>query len=130
MTAMTGIKRVGRAHVLVRRYLAIAFAIVSTAAAFPAASFALSDYPYVSTWAGTGAAGIRDGAARNAEFVAPYGIAFDAAGNLYVADAGAQRIRRISRDGIVSLLAGAQHGVLPQTSRETCAHGPTLSKEI
>jgi len=61
----------------------------------------------VSTWAGTGAVGIRDGLGRSAEFVAPFGIAFDRAGNLYVADAGAQRIRRISRSGIVSTVAGS-----------------------
>mgnify|MGYP001359810875 CR=1 FL=1 len=89
------------------RYLLVFGAGVLALAATCNTCFAMSDYPTVSTWAGTGAAGIRDGAASQAEFVAPYGIAFDHAENLYVADAGAQRIRRISSGGIVSTLAGS-----------------------
>jgi sugar lactone lactonase YvrE len=36
----------------------------------------------------------------------PAGLAVDGAGNLYVADAGRNRVRRISRDGAISTVAG------------------------
>ncbi|HEY1092443.1 MAG TPA: SMP-30/gluconolactonase/LRE family protein [Burkholderiaceae bacterium] len=56
--------------------------------------------------AGDGHAGERDGAAAQARFIDPYGLAFDAQGALYVADGGDAQgaIRRIARDGTVSTL--------------------------
>lgn len=48
----------------------------------------------------------RDGLATTAEFNYAFGMANDAAGNLYVADAGNNRIRKITSDGIVSTLMG------------------------
>ncbi len=36
----------------------------------------------------------------------PFGVAVDAAGTLFVADTGYHRVRRISRDGSVSIIAG------------------------
>jgi sugar lactone lactonase YvrE len=60
----------------------------------------------VTTLAGNGAEAFADGAAASASFSAPYGIAVDAlANNVYVADTGNERIRRVS-GGIVSTLAG------------------------
>src|SRR3989338_4264457 len=47
----------------------------------------------VTTIAGDGTAGPRDGAGRLARFGSPRGIATDAAGNLYVADTDNDRIR-------------------------------------
>jgi DNA-binding beta-propeller fold protein YncE len=41
-------------------------------------------------------------------FNAPYGLASDAAGNVYVADAGNHAIRRIARAGQVSTIAGTR----------------------
>jgi DNA-binding beta-propeller fold protein YncE len=58
------------------------------------------------TLAGSGAAGWADGAGSAASFVAPVGMATDAAGNIYVADTGAHRIARISPAGVVITLAG------------------------
>jgi hypothetical protein len=58
----------------------------------------------VSTLSGTGAVGFADG--RDATFVMPTGVAYDAAGNVYVSDGAAQRIRRIAADGSVRTLAG------------------------
>lgn len=60
----------------------------------------------VSTLAGTGIAGFRDGAGRQAQFNGPIGVAVDAHGNVYVADTYNDRIRRIDPQGQVSTLAG------------------------
>lgn len=65
----------------------------------------------VTTIAGDGSPGFADGAAPQARFADPFGIAVDKRGNIYVADAGASnRIRRISPDGMVSTLAGGDEG--------------------
>ncbi len=61
----------------------------------------------VSTIAGSGLSGVRDGDASLAEFIKPVGIAADAMGNVYVADAAAQRIRLILTNGDVRTLAGS-----------------------
>jgi len=60
----------------------------------------------VSTVAGTTTIGYTDGAAATAQFYAPHGSAFDAQGNLYVADFGNNVIRKITPAGIVSTYAG------------------------
>ncbi|MEO8365755.1 MAG: gluconolaconase [Pseudoxanthomonas sp.] len=62
----------------------------------------------VSTVAGTGVAGFRDGAAAQAQFNGPIGVAVDAHGNVYVADTYNDRIRRIDTQGQVSTLAGGE----------------------
>ncbi len=47
------------------------------------------------------------GLAVNASFVSPYGVRIDAAGNVYIADTGANTIRRVSSaTGIITTLAG------------------------
>ena len=61
----------------------------------------------VSTVSGSGVAGIADGAARQAQFIEPFGVVIDRSGRLYVSDAGAQRIRVIERDGFTRTLAGS-----------------------
>ena len=61
----------------------------------------------VSTLAGLATnAGTMDGKGSAARFMAPQGITADAAGNVYVADFADNTIRRITPDGVVSLLAG------------------------
>ncbi|MTI29211.1 gluconolaconase, partial [Cytophagales bacterium RKSG123] len=60
----------------------------------------------VSTLAGTGIEGDQDGDALTASFNTPYGVAVDPGGNVYVADGGNHKIRKISVDGQVSTLAG------------------------
>ena len=60
----------------------------------------------VSTLAGTGLQGSADGAGQVANFNGPNAIATDSSGNVYVAESGNQKIRKISAGGIVSTLAG------------------------
>lgn len=63
--------------------------------------------PGVSVFAGSIAdSGTADGAADAARFSSPAGLAFDAAGNLHVADQRNQTIRRISPAAQVSTVAG------------------------
>lgn len=64
----------------------------------------------VTTLAGDGSAGFRDGAAAQARFNGPIGVAVDTQGRVYVADTYNDRIRVIAPDGQVSTLAG---GALP-----------------
>jgi sugar lactone lactonase YvrE len=59
----------------------------------------------VSTLAG-GVRGFADGAGNRARFSTPSGLALAADGTLYVADTGNHAIRRITRDGGVTTLAG------------------------
>lgn len=59
----------------------------------------------VSTIAGNGTAGFNDGPVAEAVLSSPIGLALDAQNNLYFADYGSSRIRRI-RQGFVSTLAG------------------------
>ena len=63
----------------------------------------------IATFAGTGERGYSgDGeAATNARLDSPTGVAVDAAGRVYVADFGNQRVRRIGLDGIIETFAGA-----------------------
>ena len=58
----------------------------------------------VSTLAGSGASGVLDGTGAAAKFGSINDLAFDATGNLYVAEAGA--VRKITTAGVVTTLAG------------------------
>lgn len=60
----------------------------------------------VSTLAGTGVAGSRDGAGNVATFNFPTGITIDSSGNLYVCDQRNNKIRKITPSGVVSTFAG------------------------
>lgn len=67
-----------------------------------------AEFDYVtSTYAGTGIAGDVYGSLTEAQFMLPNGVCFDATtGDLIVADRTAQAIKRISKDGVVSKIAG------------------------
>lgn len=62
----------------------------------------------ITTVAGNGSAGyIGDGfPAISAQLNGPYGLAFDAAGNFYIADAFNNAIRKVSTSGIITTIAG------------------------
>ena len=77
----------------------------------------------------------RDGAGNVAQFNNPREVAVDSSGNVYVADRGNSRIRKITPGGMVSTLAGGDAGgvtatecgtttlITPATSGETCKDG-------
>jgi sugar lactone lactonase YvrE len=62
----------------------------------------------ISTIAGTGSPGFGGdgGPAVRAQLNYPGGIALDSAGNLYIADPGNRRVRRVAIDGSISTVAG------------------------
>ncbi len=60
----------------------------------------------VSTFAGNGARGYNDGMGNEAGFNQPTGLALDASGHLYVTEWNSHRVRKITPEGRVSVLAG------------------------
>lgn len=60
----------------------------------------------VSTVAGTGSYGYKDGPAAGAQFSTPYGIAVDDIGNIYIGDHANHRIRKITPGKVVTTIAG------------------------
>jgi hypothetical protein len=62
----------------------------------------------ITTIAGTSTAGFSGdgGQATNAELSRPWGIAFDVANNLYIADYGNNRVRKVNTLGIITTVAG------------------------
>ncbi|MBN8693511.1 MAG: T9SS type A sorting domain-containing protein [Bacteroidetes bacterium] len=61
----------------------------------------------ISTYAGTGSSGFTgDGGPATSAKIAAEGIAFDASGNLYIADGYNHRVRVVSTSGIISTFAG------------------------
>jgi trimeric autotransporter adhesin len=62
----------------------------------------------ITTVAGTGASGYSGdgGAAVKAQLACPHGVAADASGNVYIADTGNQRLRKVGPDGTISTVAG------------------------
>ena len=61
----------------------------------------------VSSIADSSPAGYTDGQGAEARFYLPLGVAVDGSGNVYVADSGNHRIRKISPSGNVTTLAGS-----------------------
>ena len=70
----------------------------------------------ISTVAGDGSPGFRGdgGPASASRLRTPYGIAVDAAGNLYIADLGNNRIRKVAADGAISTVPGTDSLLAPR----------------
>jgi DNA-binding beta-propeller fold protein YncE len=79
----------------------------------------------VTTLAGNGTPGNEDAQGAAARFNSPRGIALDAAGNVYVADYGNNRIRKITPDGTVTTVAGTRAGFLNGPGSIARFSGPT-----
>ena len=62
----------------------------------------------ITTIAGTGAYGDSGdgGAATSAQLVSPFGVSVDISGNVYIADRGNNKIRMVTRTGIITTIAG------------------------
>jgi uncharacterized protein (TIGR03437 family) len=62
----------------------------------------------ITTVAGNGTAGFSGdgGPATSAQLNLPYSVAVDSSGNLYIADLGNQRVRRVGTDGTIRTVAG------------------------
>ncbi|HQR33553.1 MAG TPA: BACON domain-containing carbohydrate-binding protein [Blastocatellia bacterium] len=66
----------------------------------------------ITAFAGTGEAGSGGdgGQAKNATLSSPGGIAIDSAGNVYISDQDAHRVRKVAPDGIITTVAGTGVG--------------------
>ncbi len=82
----------------------------------------------VSTLAGSaGAYDSVDGTGSDARFENPIGIVMDGAGNLYVADASANNIRKVTSAGVVTTLAGSgQGGAVDGSGANAQFNGPSF----
>lgn len=62
----------------------------------------------ISTVAGSGTFGFSGdaGPATSAQLYGPYAVTTDAAGNLYIADTGNSRVRKVSLSGVIGTIAG------------------------
>ena len=80
----------------------------------------------ITTVAGNGTAGYSgdQGPATSAELNGPFGVAVDTSGNLYIADAGNNRIREVTTNGTINTVAG--NGI-PGYSGD---NGPATSAEL
>jgi len=81
----------------------------------------------ISTIAGNGTAGYGgDGAAGpSAQLDTPQGVAVDTAGNVYIADRGNHRVRKVTPGGVISTVAGT--GTAGSSGDGSAASGATLN---
>ena len=75
--------------------------------------FKISSAGVITTYAGSGEEGSSDGVDSVASFKCPWGICTDGIGNIYVADANDNKIRKVNQLGTVTTLAGS--GILGAT---------------
>jgi len=78
----------------------------------------------VSTIAGNSKHGNKDGKGTLATFLLPAGIVSDIEGNLFVTDDGDHRIRKISKEGVVSTIAGSSKGYANGMGTEAMFNNP------
>jgi trimeric autotransporter adhesin len=84
---------------------------------------------YIRTAAGAGyLTGVGDGGAADSAILAqPAAVALDLAGNLYIADTGTGRIRRVSASGVIATVAGTGEAVAGRdgVATDSALHSPT-----
>jgi sugar lactone lactonase YvrE len=80
----------------------------------------------ITTVAGNGMAGYSGdgGAANNASLYSPVDVTVDATGNLFIADCGTNRIRKVDANGIITTVAG--NGIAGYSGDGGAATGATL----
>jgi len=86
---------------------------------------------YVQTIAGT-ACGLEDGNVNVAKFNNPYGVCIDLEGNIIVADCANHKIRKITKNGIVSTIAGTTLGYEDgnvSVAKFNSPHGVSVDRE-
>jgi len=81
----------------------------------------------VTTVAGSGALGDADGEGRAASFRGPGSLALDCSGNLYVADTGNYKIRRVA---VAEAAAGCGAWIVPTAARVGGAHGSFWTTDL
>lgn len=79
-----------------------------------------------STTAGLGGFSGDGGPATSAALNSPTGVAIDSAGNLYIADYGNARIRKVDTSGTITTIAGIGH----VTASDAGDGGPAISAEL
>ena len=75
----------------------------------------------VKTLAGGSSAGFQDGPAASALFDTPCGIAINATGDILIADTGNGLLRKLSKDGQVSIFVGTAPGLIDRETRSLIA---------
>jgi len=78
----------------------------------------------VTTFAGSGAYGSTDGTGTAATFNMPTGVTTDSSDNIYVAEAGGNKIRKITPAGVVTTFAGSTYGFADGTGTAAKFDGP------
>jgi uncharacterized protein (TIGR03437 family) len=94
--------------VLRRSFCRFASLFLMGACFVPAVSFGQVPKFTISTLAGNGVAGFAGdaGPATAANLKFPAGVAFDSAGNMYIADSFNSRVRKVDKNGVITTFAG------------------------
>lgn len=79
----------------------------------------------VTTLAGSSTAGSNNGTGASAQFNGPYAVTLDSSGNIYVAEWGNHRIRKVTSAGVVTTLAGSTQGYTDATGTSAQFNTPS-----
>ncbi|TSD67900.1 hypothetical protein FFF34_011080 [Inquilinus sp. KBS0705] len=102
----------------------ITLAVGATKVTGPTFKYLITDV--LTFFAGGYTMGFKDGQGSNAKFHSPAGLAIDAVGNIFVADAGNNVIRKITPSGYVSTFAGTGKSGLTNGHKSTATFSTPL----